>query len=87
MYKPILIWSPLGDLVRCILSFNFCAHSSISERFEICEEGIIWHVCFYLKHKHTLLILSRLTDLVTCSARFNIESDESISQIWNTVGR
>ena len=45
------------------------------------------HDCFYLRHKQKLLILSRLNDFMTCSARFNIQSEWSISQLWNTVGR
>ena len=49
--------------------------------------SIIWHVCFYLKLKHKLLILSRLSDFMTCSECFNIQSEGSISQLWNTVGR
>ena len=32
-------------------------------------------------------ILSRLSDFVTCSEHFNIQSEGSISQLWNTVGR
>ena len=47
----------------------------------------MWHDCFYLRHKQKLLILSRLNDFMTCSAHFNIQSEWSISQLWNTVGR
>ena len=36
--------------------------------------------------KEILLILSRFSDFVTCS-KLNIQSEGSISQIWNTVGR
>ena len=43
------------------------------------------HVCFYLRHKHKLLILSLLSDFVTCESTFYNEG--SISQFWNTVGR
>ena len=50
-------------------------------------EGIIWHVCSYLSHKHKLLLLSCLNDFMTCNAHFNIQSEGSISQLWNTVGR
>ena len=41
----------------------------------------------FLFHKHKLLILSRLNDFMTCGAHFNIQSEGSISQLWNTVGR
>ena len=34
-----------------------------------------------------LLILSCLSDFMTCRKRFNIQSEGSISQIWDTVGR
>ena len=51
----------------------------------MCEEGIIWHVCSYLRHKHKLLILSHLNNFMTCSAHFNIQNEGSISQLWNTV--
>ena len=34
-----------------------------------------------------ILILSHLNDFVTCSAHFNRQSEGSISQLWNTVGR
>ena len=37
--------------------------------------------------KENLLILSRLSDFMTCSEHFNIQSEGSISQLWNTVGR
>ena len=53
----------------------------------MCQEGIIWHDCSYLRHKHKLLILSCLSDFMTCSERFNIKSEGSISQLWNTEGR
>ena len=43
--------------------------------------------CSYLRHKHTLLILSRLSDFMTFSARYDIQSEESIFQLWNTEGR
>ena len=46
-----------------------------------------WHVCSYLWHKHKLFILSRLSDYMACKERFNIQSEGSISQLWNTVGR
>ena len=49
----------------------------------MCKEGIFWHVCFYLRHKHKLLILSRLSCFMTCSERFNIQSEGSIFQVWN----
>ena len=41
------------------------------------------------KNKHKLLILSCLNDFMTCSERFNtsIQSEGSISQLWNNVGR
>ena len=50
-------------------------------------EGIMRHDSFYLRHKQKLLILSCLNDFMTCSAHFNIQSEWSISQLWNTVGR
>ena len=53
----------------------------------MCYEGIIWHACFYLRHKHKLLILPCLSDFMTCSERFNIFSEGSLSQLWNTVRR
>ena len=53
----------------------------------MCEEAIIWQFCFHFRHKHKLLILSHLNDFMTFSACFNIQSEESISQLWNTVGR
>ena len=37
--------------------------------------------------KQNLLILSCLSDFMTCRERFNIQSEASISQLWNTVGR
>ena len=43
--------------------------------------------CSFLRHKYKLFILSRLSDFITCSERFNIQSEGSISQLWNTVGR
>ena len=43
--------------------------------------------CSYLRHKQKLLILSRLNDFMTCSRHFHIQSEGSISQICNTVGR
>ena len=45
-------------------------------------EGIIWHVCFYLRHKHNLLILIRLSDFMTSNERFNIFIEGSLSQLW-----
>ena len=75
----------MGDLVRCIFSFNFFGSGALYLRFETCEEGIIWHVFFYLRHKHKFLILSRLSDFMTCSERFNIFSKGFLSQLWNTV--
>ena len=38
-------------------------------------------------YKQKLLILSQLNDFMTCSANFNIQSEGSISQLWNTVGK
>ena len=70
--KPIHIYLPLNKP-------KFKNKSSINK---IC---IVWHVCFYLRQKHKLLILSRLSDFMTCSERFNIYSEGSISQLWNTV--
>ena len=63
--------------------------SSMGAVFQL---GSIWHVCFYLGHKHKLLILSRLSDLMTSdlmirSEHFNIQGEEFIYQLWNTVGR
>ena len=36
---------------------------------------VIWHVCFYSRHKQKLLILLRLNDFMTCSMHFNIQSE------------
>ena len=47
----------------------------------------MWQDCFYLRHKQKLLILSQLNDFMTSSVRFNIQSEWSIFQLWNTVGR
>ena len=41
----------------------------------------------YSMCKHGLLILSRLDDFVTCSSCFNIQSERSISQLLNIIGR
>ena len=62
-------------LVRYI--FQFSGSGALYLRFEMCYEGIIWHVCPYLRHKHKLLILSSLSDFMTCSERFNIYSEGS----------
>ena len=51
------------------------------------EKAIIWQICFHLTHKHKLLILSHMNDFMTFSACFNIQSEGSICQLWNTVGR
>ena len=32
-----------------------------------------------------LFILSRLNDFMTCSVHFNVQSEDSISQLWDTV--
>ena len=34
----------------------------VKVRFEMCYEGVIWHVCSHLRHKLKLLILLRLSD-------------------------
>ena len=71
------------------IKFQFFGSGALYLRFEMCEEGIIWHACSYLhvRLKHKLLILSRLSDFMTCSERFNIFSEGSLSQLWNAVGR
>ena len=51
------------------------------------NRGSLCHLSGPLRHKQKLIILSRLNDFMTCSAHFNIQSDWSISQLWNTVGR
>ena len=33
---------------------------------------MIWHVCYYSRHKHKLLILSRLSDFVVCNTSLYI---------------
>ena len=61
----------------------------------LCSVGeviVFEHECYIsaLKHIRMLilsLILSRLNDLMISSERFNIQSEGSISQLWNTVGR
>ena len=47
----------------------------------------ILHFCSYLRDKQKILILSWLNDFTTCSAHFNIQSEGSISQLLNTVGK
>ena len=42
---------------------------------------------FLLKTLKKILILPRFCDFMTCSAHFIIQSEGSISQLWNTVGR
>ena len=37
--------------------------------------------------KQNLLILLCLSDFMTCRERFNVQSERSISQFWNTVGK
>ena len=85
-----------GDLARCIFiyvyisifglriyiyKFQFLGSGALYLMFETCQEGIIWHVCSYLRHKHKLLILSRLSDFMICSEYFIIQSKGSISQL------
>ena len=53
----------------------------------MCLTFVIWYVCSYLRHKHKFSIMSRLSDFVTCSASFNIQSDRSIFQLFNIVGK
>ena len=69
------------------IKFLFWGLGALYLRFETCLECVIPHVCYYLRHKHELLILSRLSDFMTCSECFNIYSEGSISLLWNTVGR
>ena len=57
-------------------------------RFETCFKCIIRHVYSYLSDKHKIInIFSCLSEFVTCSERFIIQSERSISQLWNTIGR
>ena len=35
----------------------------------MCNKGIIWHDCSYLRHKHKLSILSCMSDFRTCCER------------------
>ena len=53
----------------------------------MCYHGIIQQFCSYLRQKHKLLILSCLRNFITFSTRFTIQSEGSISELWNTVGR
>ena len=46
------------------IKFQFLGSGAQYLIFEMCLEGIIWHVCSYLKHKYKLLILSRLSDFM-----------------------
>ena len=77
----------LGGLSEMYNKFQFLGPGALYLRFETCLEYIIRQVCSYLRHKHKLLILSGLNDFMTCSAHFYIQSEGSISQLWNTVGR
>ena len=43
--------------------------------------------CSYKRHKQKLLILSCLNDFMACRTHFHSQSEGSISQLWNTVGR
>ena len=40
-----------------------------------------------IKVKVTASLCLFLLDFLNCSERFNIQSEGSISQLWNTVGR
>ena len=73
-------------MYTCI-KFQILGSRALYQRFETCLEYIVWQVCFFLRHKHKLLILSSLSDFMTCSSHFNIKSNGSISQLWNTLGQ
>ena len=82
------MWSRLGDLMSCILNFNFWAQelniSGLKHARNMYESAVCSYS--YLRHKHKL-ILSRLSDFVTFSICFNIQSEGFISKLWNIVGR
>ena len=79
------MWSRLGDLVRCILSFNFGVRSSISEVLNKLGMYNLAHLCLF-KAKTQIINIVTL-DFMTCSARVNIQSEGSISQLWSNLGR
>ena len=49
----------------------------------------IGYACVYLGHEYKFSVLSNLSDYmyVTYSTRFNIQSERSIPQFWNFVGK
>ena len=42
----------LGLFSEMYIKFQFLRSGALYLRFEKCEEGVIWHVCSYLRHKH-----------------------------------
>ena len=55
--------------------------------FKTLQKDEIYNTNLSDTSKQNLLILSLLSDFMTCSEHFNIQSEGSISQLLNTVGR
>ena len=47
----------------------------------------IGYACVYLGHEYKFSVLPNLSDYVTYSTHFNIQSERSIPQFWNIVGK
>ena len=75
-----------GWFSKMYTKFKFCGSEALYLSFETCYDNLAG-VCSYLRHKHKLLVLSLLSGFMTYCECFDINSEGSLFQLWNIVGR